>query len=206
VSGTDDASRSGAHDLHGNAPDQCQTALLLVDVINDFEFEGGDALLENATRVAPEIGALTRVARSARVPVIYANDNRGKWRSDFRAVLSHCLNEDCKGRALAEQLLPGEEDYIVLKTKHSAFFGTSLDLLLTHLGTRKLVLCGFATDQCVLFTALDAYLRDYSVAVPRDCTAAQRTEDAELTLRLIERSASADIRAWQCIELPGRVA
>jgi nicotinamidase-related amidase len=192
--------------LHGNVPDKAAIAIVLVDVINDFEFDGGEALLEFAAMVAPEICALARAGRAAGIPIIYANDNRGKWRSDFRAVLSRCLGEGCKGREIVKQFVPCETDYFVLKTKNSAFFGTSLELLLQHLGTEKLIVGGFATDRCLLFTALDAYLRDYQLFVPMDCTAAEDEESAARALRLLERSAGADTRPWRELTSTGPIA
>ena len=80
-------------DLHGNAPDTCEVALLLVDVINDLEFPGGRAILAPALRAARRIAALKARARKARVPVIYANDNFGRWRSNFADVVEHCLHD-----------------------------------------------------------------------------------------------------------------
>src|SRR5690606_37906653 len=102
---------------------------------------------------------------------IYANDNFGRWRSDFRQVIEECTAPGVRGRRLGRLLLPGSEDYFVLKPKHSAFFDTTLDTLLHDLGARTLILTGIAGDSCVLQTASDAYMRDYRLIVPRDCTA-----------------------------------
>src|SRR4051812_4226639 len=115
--------RSGAKssDLHGNAPDQCRVALLLIDMINDFEWEGAEAMFPRALAAAKAVAALRRRARQAKVPVVYVNDNFGKWRSDFRNLLEHCLNDDVRGRPIAELLRPDREDYFVLKPKHSGF-------------------------------------------------------------------------------------
>jgi nicotinamidase-related amidase len=155
-------------DLHGNAPDAAEAALLLVDVINDLEFEGGDRLLPQALDMARRLAALAARARRAGIPVIYANDNFGHWRSDFRALLARVLEEDVRGRPVAEILRPEPDDYIVLKPKHSAFYSTTLDLLLRYLHTRTLVLAGLTGDRCVLFTASDAYMRDFRLVVPAD--------------------------------------
>jgi nicotinamidase-related amidase len=157
-------------DLHGNAPDTSATALVLVDMINDMEYEGGDALLPQALPAAERIAALKARARAAGIPVIYANDNFGRWRSDFREVVEHCLRDGVRGQPVVEALRPDESDYFVLKPKHSAFFATTLDTLLQYLGTRHLVLTGVAGDTCVLFTANDAYMRDLHLHVPADCT------------------------------------
>jgi nicotinamidase-related amidase len=159
--------------LHGNAPDTCPVALLLIDVINDLEFPGGRELLKTAVRAASRIAALKRRAREAGIPVIYANDNFGRWRSDFREVVDHCLRDGVSGRPIAELLAPEREDYFVLKPKHSAFYSTTLATLLQYLKVKRLVLAGFAGDACVLFSAADAYIRDFEVIVPADCIASR---------------------------------
>src|SRR3979411_1651678 len=108
-------------DLHGNVPDQCSVALVLIDVINDMEFETGSALFENALPAAKKLAKLARRARNAGVPVIYVNDNFGKWRSDFRQQLGHVLDDGVRGQQIAELIRPDKEDYLVLKEKHSGF-------------------------------------------------------------------------------------
>ena len=125
---------SRSKDLHGSAPDKCTVALVLIDWINDLEFESGDKLLPAALAAARPTAALRRRAKQAGVPVIYCNDNFGKWRSDFRTLLGHVLHDDVRGRPIAELLKPDEDDYFVLKPKHSGFHSTSLDVLLAHLG------------------------------------------------------------------------
>ena len=159
------------HDLHGNAPDACEAALVLIDVINDLEFPTGRRLLKPALRAARHIARLKARARALDVPVIYANDNFGRWRSNFKEAVEHCLKDDVLGRPIAELLVPEREDYFVLKPKHSAFFSTTLATLLQYLKARRLILSGFATDACVLMTAVDAYMRDFDIYVPRDCVA-----------------------------------
>ncbi len=154
--------------LHGAAPDDCAAALLLVDVVNPLDFPEANDLLAFALPMADRLAALKRRARKAGVPVIYANDNFGRWRSDLSAVVERCLEPGCKGRPLVERLMPLADDYFVLKPKHSAFYTTSLDLLLRHLGTQTLIVGGVAANICVLFTANDAYMRDFRLAVPAD--------------------------------------
>jgi nicotinamidase-related amidase len=178
---------SAESDLHGNAPDSCAIALLLIDVINDFEFPGGDRLERHARPLGERLLALKRRARAAAVPCIYANDNFGKWRSDFRAQVRHCLNDDVRGKALTMALHPDPEDYFVLKPKHSAFYQTCLELLLGHLGTRTLLIGGVATDNCITFTANDAFLRGYSLVVLSDGCAAIETQAHRGALKQMER-------------------
>jgi nicotinamidase-related amidase len=173
--------------LHGSAPDQSPVALLLVDVINPLDFPEADQLLRYAVPAADKLADLKRRARKARVPVVYANDNFGRWRSDLSAVVERCREPGCKGAPLVERLRPCEEDYFVLKPKHSAFFSTTLDTLLRYLGTRTLVIGGFATDICVLFSANDAYMRDLRIVVPADGVASNEAADRDTTLALMRR-------------------
>ena len=179
--------RAKNEDLHGNVPDQCSVALVLIDVINDMEFGSGAALLSNALPAARRLADLRRRAKKAGVPVIYVNDNFGKWRSDFRRQLGHVLEDGVRGEPIAELLRPDEKDYFVLKAKHSGFFRTQLDLLIDYLKVKTLVLTGFTTDNCVLFTASDAYMRDLNLIVPTDCVAATRMEDHERALEHMVR-------------------
>lgn len=181
-------------DLHGNVPDKSNVALLLIDVINDLEFEGGEDLLRHALPMSKNLAGLKRRAKEAGVPVVYVNDNFGKWQSDFKRILEHCLEEDVRGRPLVENLKPDEDDYFVLKPKHSGFFSTTLDTLLSYLGARTLVLTGLTGDICVLFTAHDAYMRDFNLVVPSDCIASEAPADNEYTLRKLAGLMDADTR------------
>lgn len=169
-------------DLHGNAPDRSRVALVLIDVVNDLEWPGGDAMLPYAMEMAERIAALKARATARRVPIIYVNDNFGRWKSDFRAQVARCLEKDVRGRPLVERLRPTEDDYFVLKPMHSGFFGTTLEILLRHLGAHTLVLAGIAANNCVLFTANDAYMRGYELVIPRDAVAANSREEAEAAL------------------------
>jgi nicotinamidase-related amidase len=169
-------------DLHGKAPDKSPIALLLIDVINDLDFPEGRDLLEHAFPMAKRIAALVDRARKCEVPIVYVNDNFGRWRSDFNAQVEHCLTEECLGRSIARLLKPTPDDYFVLKPKHSGFFCTTLDLLLRHLEAKTLILTGIAADICVLFTANDAYLHGYRIVVPSDCVAANTREKANAAL------------------------
>ena len=180
------------HDLHGNAPDQSAVALLLVDTINDLEFEGGEKLEAAAIAAADRIAELKRRARAAGVPVIYANDNFGRWRSNFREVVDHVLHDGVRGRPLVERLAPEPEDYFVLKPKHSGFYATTLETLLAYLGTRRLIITGYAADVCVLFTAVDAYIRDIGVWVPSDCVASNEDAHRDEALAYMARVLGAD--------------
>lgn len=182
------------HDLHGNAPDRSPVSLLLVDVINPLDFPEADQLLRHALPAAQRLADLKRRAREAGVPVIYANDNFGRWRSDLSAVVERCREPGCKGRPLCELLLPDREDYFVLKPKHSAFFSTTLELLLRYLGTETLVLGGFAGNICVLFTANDAYLRDLGLVVAADGVASNTPEENDAALELMQKILKCEVQ------------
>lgn len=180
-------------DLHGNAPDKSTVALLLLDVINDLEFEGGDVLARYALPAAKNIAALKQRASLAGIPTIYVNDNFGKWRSDFRKLVAHVIDDQTRGAPIAELLRPQADDYFVLKPKHSGFFSTSLDLLLKHLGAGTLILAGWAGDICILFTASDAHVREYDLVIPGDCVASEDAEENGHVLKLMQRVQEADI-------------
>jgi len=192
---------SKSKDLHGSAPDKCSVALLLIDWINDLEFDAGQKLLPQALAAAKATGALRRRAKQAGVPVIYCNDNFGKWRSDFRSLLEHVLNDDVRGRPIAQLLVPEQDDYFVLKPKHSGFHSTSLDVLLAHLGATTLILTGIAGNFCVLFTAHDAYMRDFRLVVPRDCLASEDEGDNRHALEHMAKTCKADTRPSSAIDL-----
>jgi nicotinamidase-related amidase len=183
---------SKSKDLHGAAPDQCPIALLLIDWINDLEFDGGDRLFSRALAAAKATATLRRRAKQARVPVIYCNDNFGRWRSDFRSLLEHVLHDNVRGKPLAELLAPDGDDYFVLKPKHSGFHSTTLDVLLAHLGVSTLILTGIAGNFCVLFTAQDAYMRDFRILVPADCIASEAETDDRHALEHMAKVCKAD--------------
>ena len=178
-------------DLHGNAPDDSSVALLLIDVINDLEFPGGEELLPHAMAVAERLAALACRARQAGVPVIYVNDNFGRWRSNFQEIVDHCL-DDVRGQPLVRRLCPWRDDYFVLKPKHSGFFSTTLDTLLDYLGAQTLILTGLTGDNCVLFTASDAYMRDYELLIPADCVASIDPAENQRMLEFMARKLKAD--------------
>ena len=181
-----------SHDLHGSAPDKSNAALLLIDVINDFDFPEAEQLLRLALPAAKNIAALKRRAKDAGIPVIYVNDNFGRWCSDFKKIVAHCRDES-RGKPIVELLLPDEDDYFVLKPKNSGFYSTTLDLLLIHLGARNLIITGIQGNNCVLFTANDAYVRDYKIFVPSDCTASNTEEENEHALKQMQTVLKADV-------------
>lgn len=151
----------------------CRVALLVIDFISEWRVPGRASLLKRVERALPQAARLLAGARKASVPVVYANDNFGQWRSDFDRVLADAVAAGGAAARVANALAPRADDYRVLKPKHSAFFGTPLDLLLQHLGASTLVICGVAGNQCVVTTAVDAHMRDYTPIVVRDASASR---------------------------------
>jgi nicotinamidase-related amidase len=188
-------------DLHGNAPDNASVALLLIDVINDLEFEGGEELKRHALPAARKIAELKRRAIFGGIPTVYINDNFGKWRSDFKKLVAHCLENETRGREIVQLLSPATKDYFVLKPKQSGFFSTTLETLLKHLGTETLIVAGWTGDICVLFTAADAHMRDYRLFIPSDCVVSQDAAENDRVLAFMERVLEADIRPSTEIDL-----
>jgi nicotinamidase-related amidase len=191
--------RTKKEDLHGSAPDKSETALLVIDVINDLDFPEANQLMRYAPAMAPRIARLKERAKKARIPVIYVNDNFGRWRSDFRRLVEHC--REGKAREIVDLLQPDGDDYFVLKPKHSGFFSSTLETLLRYLGARTLILTGIAGNYCVLFTANDAYMRDYNLVVPRDCTVSNTKKENDQALALMKNYLKADTRSSAKIKL-----
>ena len=145
-------------DLHGSAPDKSETALLIVDVINDLDFPEANQLLHPAEAMARRLAKFKGRVKRAGIPVIYVNDNFGRWRSDLPSLVEHCRRG--KARQIVDLLRPEHDDYFVLKPKHSGFFSSTLETLLRYLGAKRLIITDIAGNYCVLFTANDAYMRD----------------------------------------------
>lgn len=144
------------------------TVLVIVDMISCWQFPDGHAVEAQAAKIAPRIARLKARSVERGIPVVYANDNSGQWRSDFKFVVAESLASATPGADITRRLEPRPEDYFVLKPKHSAFFATPLEILLDHLRAKRLIVTGVTGDQCVLSTAADARMRDLDVVVPAD--------------------------------------
>lgn len=178
----------------GNSMNVSGVALLLIDVVNDFEFEDGAAIFKYALPAARNIQRLKKRAKSVGIPVIYINDNFGNWQDDFQRTVQNCLRESVRGGEIVKLLMPEDDDYFVLKPKHSAFYSTTLEVLLKQLNVETLLLCGFSTDICILFSANDAYMRGYKIFVPSDCSASVDFSNNKRAIKYIERVLKADTR------------
>lgn len=188
-------------DLNRNAPDHADAALLIIDMINDLEFPGGEYIFDAALAAAKQIAALKARAMQCGIPVIFANDNFGRWRSNFQEAIEHCLSAGVRGTPLAGVLRPAAEDYFILKPKHSAFYATPLELLLNHLECKRLILTGISGHMCVQFTACDAYMRDFELYVPEDCMASHPEEQNRRALDYVKDVLGADTTRSECLDL-----
>ncbi len=148
-----------------------RAAILALDLLSDFDFPDGPAVRR---ALAPRIGAIARLlatARRQRTTVIYANDHVGRWRSDAPALISRCLEPSRPGASLVKAVVPEDHDFIVLKPRHSAFYGTPLEALLEDEQVDTLVLTGVSAESCVWMTACDAHTRGFSLVIPADTLA-----------------------------------
>jgi len=172
-----------------------QRVLLLVDFINALDFPGAEKLAAPALEAARATADLKRRLRADGVVAIYANDNFGAWQSDFHGLVNRCLALPGEPGEIARLLRPREDDLTVLKPRHSAFYASPLELLLAEMGTHELVLCGLAADMCVQLTAADAFLREYDVWVPSDCTAAETAKAKAAALEYMADVLKCDVHA-----------
>jgi nicotinamidase-related amidase len=159
-----------------------RAAVLALDLISDFAFPDGPRVRRALTAHAGAIRRLFDRAHANAVPVIYANDSIGAWRSDSAALIAHCTQARLPGAELVLSLAPETGDEIVLKPRHSAFFGTPLETLLEQHRIDTLILVGVSAESCVWMTACDAHTRGFSLVVPRDSLAGASTKGLRATL------------------------
>jgi nicotinamidase-related amidase len=166
------------------------TAVLVIDMMNAYRHPDADVLIPN---VATMVDALRDIVAGARrrgdVEVIYVNDNYG----DFTAEPSDLVRAALAGERpdLVKPVMPGENCRFLTKVRHSAFYATPLDYLLRRLKTQRVVLTGQVTEQCVLYSALDAYIRHFEVIVPPDAVAHIDAELGKAALRMMQRNMGA---------------
>lgn len=183
--------------MHENGLARNRRALLLIDFINPLDFPQADALAKPALEAARSARQLARVARKMGIPVIYANDNFGRWQSDFSSLVSQLRGGSGPSASIARLLRPQRNDLTVLKPRHSAFFGTPLEIILNQIGVRTLVMAGLATDICIQLSAADAFLRGYRVHAPEDCTAAETAAKKQAALAYMQDILKCDTRPWK---------
>lgn len=178
-----------------------RTAVLLIDVVNHFEFPDGPELLRNALKISPAIARLKTRARRAGVATIYVNDNFGQWRTDIHKLLTYCVRSSAVGSQFVRAVRPDDEDYFVLKPMHSAFYQTPLEALLRFLGVSSLILSGISTNSCIVCTAHDANMRNLDLIVASDCCAASGNREHIQALRHIQQTTAAKVLKSTSIRL-----
>ncbi|WP_079504131.1 isochorismatase family cysteine hydrolase [Mesobacillus jeotgali] len=170
-----------------------KTALLIIDMINDFKFDAGEDLAKNTKNIIDPILTLKKSFNERDMPVIYINDHYNLWQADFEKIMDYCSNETSS--EIIKKIAPEKnKDYFLIKPKHSAFYGTALHTLLQQLKVDTLVLAGIAGNICVLFTANDAYMREYNLIIPEDLLASNNEKDNEYALTMMKNVLSAETR------------
>lgn len=166
---------------------------MIVDMINDMQFEDASKMQGRAIAAAETILRLRDQADSLGTPVIYVNDNYGEWRSERSQIIAHCRENG--GGELVRRIAPRADDYFVIKPQVSGFYATNLPVLLPQLGVNRVVLSGIAADICVLFTAADAHMRSYDLWIPSDAVASTEVAHSEWALQIMRKSMDAEVRA-----------
>ena len=168
-----------------------RTALIVIDMLNSYVHAVAERLTQSVERALPAMERLIGRAADEDVLTIYVNDNFGAWNSNRDELLRSAL--EGRFRHLVEPIAPKDETLFVVKARHSIFYQTSLDYLLSKEEVDRIVLIGQVTEQCVLYSALDAYIREYEVIVPRDAVAHIHEDLADAALRLMEINMDAEI-------------
>lgn len=181
---------------HGSGYDvgMSETALLVIDMFNTYSHPDAEELAENAGKiVAPLADLVARSQDRDDVDLIYVNDNYGDFTADKGNIVESALGGARPD--LIEPLTPRPDSQFLLKVRHSAFYATPLDYLLTRLGVRRIILTGQVTEQCILYSALDGYVRHYEVVVPPDAVAHIDSELGKAALAMMERNMKAELSA-----------
>jgi nicotinamidase-related amidase len=178
-----------------------RTAVLVIDMLNTYDHADADRLAASAAEAAPAAAALVRRAREEETLLIYVNDNYGDWNTSANELAERALNG--KHPELVEPLLPIGDAPFVTKARHSAFYATLLEYLLESEGVGRLVITGQATEQCILYSALDAYVRHFQVSVPRDAVAHIYEHLAQSAFEMMERNMHAEITSADRVRMRG---
>lgn len=175
-----------------------RNALIVIDMLNTYDHPDAEILIPSVREALPRIVGLIERARDEGVPVIYVNDNFGEWRSHHGEIIQTTLSGP--HRDLVEPVLPDDDSLFVIKARHSIFYETPLTYLLSQLDVDHVVLCGQVTEQCVLYSALDAHIRHLDVTIPDDAVAHIHKDLAQASLQMMERNMNASIRKAATVE------
>ncbi|MGW8491369.1 isochorismatase family cysteine hydrolase [Streptomyces sp. NPDC055886] len=176
-----------------------KNALILIDMINTYEHADAELLIPSVREALPPMVRLLERARAQRVPVIYVNDNFGEWRSHHGEIVEAALAGP--QRDLVRPVQPDEESLFVVKARHSIFYETPLSYLLSQIDVERVVLCGQVTEQCILYSALDAHIRHVQVTIPKDAVAHIHSDLAKAALLMMERNMQATITPADSIDI-----
>ncbi|MFD2680017.1 isochorismatase family cysteine hydrolase [Bacillus seohaeanensis] len=168
-----------------------KTALLVIDIINPFDFKHGETLAHHTKKIINPLRNLIKCCRQQKVPVIFINDHYNLWKADYREIIKRCRNN--LSEEVIDALQPLEDDFFLIKPKHSAFYGTALNTLLHHLDVENLIITGIAGNICVLFTANDAYMREFNLYIPEDTIASVSNKDNQYALTMMKNVLKAKI-------------
>ncbi len=169
------------------------TALIIIDMLNPYEHEDARPLMESVRAILPALEDLIAGAVERKIGLVYVNDNYGDWSAGRPEIVERALAGAAP--SLVEPIVPAESTPFVVKARHSIFYQTPLEYLLRQSDAGRLILAGQVTEQCVLYSALDAYVRHFEVVVPRDAVAHIHGDLAEAALRLMETNMRAHITA-----------
>ncbi len=167
------------------------SALIVVDMLNEYDHEDAGILVENVRAALPAMRRLVQRAADEETPIVYVNDNYGDWAAGRPEIVERALAG--AARELVEPIAPADDTWFIAKARHSIFYQTQLEYLLREQETERVVLVGQVTEQCILYSALDAYVRRFHVAVPRDAVAGIHDDLADAALRMMERNMRADL-------------
>ena len=168
-----------------------KSALIVIDMLNEYDHEDAEVLVENVRAALPAMCGLVERARQEETPIVYVNDNYGDWSAGRPEIVERAI----AGRAgdVVEPIVPADGTWFIAKARHSIFYETQLEYLLREQEIERVVLVGQVTEQCILYSALDAYVRHFNVAVPRDAVAGIHDDLADAALRMMERNMRADV-------------
>ena len=168
-------------------------ALIVIDMLNPYDHEDAQPLTETVRTILRPLEDLIAGAVEREIGLVYVNDNYGDWSAGRPEIVERALAG--ASRSLVEPILPAEDAPFVVKARHSIFYQTPLEYLLRQSDVDRLILTGQVTEQCVLYSALDAYVRHFDVVVPRDAVAHIHEDLAEAALRMMETNMRAHIAA-----------
>jgi nicotinamidase-related amidase len=184
--------RHGRHHEESGA-----TALVVIDMLNPYRHPQAEELAPRVAAALPGMQNLLQRAGEAQIPVIYVNDNYGDWNSSAAELAANAM--EGAHPELVEPILPADGQSFVIKARHSVFYGTPLEYLLDQMEVSRLVLVGQVTEQCVFYSALDAHVRHFDLAVPTDAVAAIFDHLAAAALEMMERNLGAEMcRSADC--------